>query len=255
MTPAVCCLINPRSGNTNGERLYREWSSKLPAHAPDVCLELLDARQVSEQVQRARSAQLVLIAGGDGTVGSLLPHFMGARARVGVIPLRTGNDLARELRSRELVDFTNPMRTFRAFREAGVKRLTLWEVQWGPGEADRRIIANYVSIGSDARVVATFSAARDRGTALSAEHSDASDDLIELVIAPNWRSYFSMMGVPTLPGDTPTVLRSSTEWRLSGLPPSVAVQCDGEHCGEVNSGELQLRRAGMMDVITSTEKG
>ena len=91
-------IINPCAGGGKGERLLsrlREKSKALGLSAefalssrPQEALEIaLDAQE--------RGCDLIAACGGDGTIHSLLPALVHRPAILGVIPIGTANDLAR----------------------------------------------------------------------------------------------------------------------------------------------------------------
>ena len=58
-----------------------------------------DVRILSECVQDAvrEGTSLVIVGGGDGTMSSVVRHFVGTKSTMGVLPLGTGNAFARDL--------------------------------------------------------------------------------------------------------------------------------------------------------------
>lgn len=96
-----CFILNPVSGGRHDQRghpLARRLGELMP-HA-----ELLLTTRPGEatELARARSMRedLVVIAiGGDGTVHEVAAGLVGGRALMGVIPVGSGNDFARMLRS------------------------------------------------------------------------------------------------------------------------------------------------------------
>lgn len=90
----------------NGKsRRGREWFSKAEdaLKSAGINLEvselLKDPRQISPLVKKAIKAEvpLVCVGGGDGTFSAVAEHFIGAKSILGVLPLGTGNSLARDL--------------------------------------------------------------------------------------------------------------------------------------------------------------
>ena len=91
-------IINPRSGGGKGERFLSRLKKKSEglgisaefalSSRPQEALEIaLDAQE--------RGRELIAACGGDGTIHSLLPALVHRPVILGVIPIGTANDLAR----------------------------------------------------------------------------------------------------------------------------------------------------------------
>jgi len=95
----VLVLVNPAAWRTRGGT----WQQSLAAAlTPAISVEWATparAEDVGEIVDRARraGARAVIVAGGDGTVSRSIEALAGTDMLLGVLPLGTGNDLAREL--------------------------------------------------------------------------------------------------------------------------------------------------------------
>jgi diacylglycerol kinase (ATP) len=93
-----CLILNPRAGSAGQAEALREaltshiemtlYETDRPGHATDLAAEAL-----------ATGYNLIVAAGGDGTIHEVVNGCASdfARARLGIIPLGTGNDLARTL--------------------------------------------------------------------------------------------------------------------------------------------------------------
>jgi YegS/Rv2252/BmrU family lipid kinase len=90
-------VVSPHAGNSRGLTRARR---ALDRHGIHIAHEL-DIAQVDRLPELLRTprgeAALVIAAGGDGTVGSVSGHLIGADNALGVLPLGTGNDFARAL--------------------------------------------------------------------------------------------------------------------------------------------------------------
>lgn len=96
-------LLNPRAAGGRTRRLadpLRQW---LASQAPEAAFAVVD------DVDRARALLLgrpegsrVVLVGGDGTVHCLLPALLQRKLSLGLVPVGSGNDLARALGLRGL---------------------------------------------------------------------------------------------------------------------------------------------------------
>ncbi len=87
-------ILNPQSGRGRGARFRAEIERALPI------AKILQTTRAGEGTDLARraveeGADLVVAAGGDGTLGEVLNGILGSGAKLGVLPLGTGNDFAR----------------------------------------------------------------------------------------------------------------------------------------------------------------
>ncbi|KJE89237.1 diacylglycerol kinase alpha [Capsaspora owczarzaki ATCC 30864] len=166
-------FINPKSGGKQGVKLMQifQW--------------LLNPMQVFDLTQGGPAAGLklfanvanyrILVCGGDGTVGWVLSAIdnlqLNPRPPVAVLPLGTGNDLARALRwgggySDELI---SPI--LERVEHAEIVKLDRWNLEVTPhGErvegaaltAPLDVINNYFSFGADAKTALAFHQAREK---------------------------------------------------------------------------------------------
>jgi diacylglycerol kinase (ATP) len=92
-------IVNTRS------RRGKEWFPEVKKRLEDSDLNLVETwalrrpADVTKKVQEAVSkcVPLVIVGGGDGTLSSVVRNFVGSKSRLGVLPLGTGNQFARDL--------------------------------------------------------------------------------------------------------------------------------------------------------------
>ncbi len=87
-------ILNPLSGRGRGAR----FCSPIETALPDATIwQTAQSGHATELARRAvkEGVQLVVAAGGDGTLGEVLNGIIGSGAKLGVLPLGTGNDFAR----------------------------------------------------------------------------------------------------------------------------------------------------------------
>lgn len=148
-------IVNPASGGGAGLRLARALAALTGAGA----VSLLGRSDPAAVVAALGPQDVVVACGGDGTASSVaaLVAARGAAApALGVVPLGTGNDLARVLGWRGWSDVGSLVA---ALTVAPRRLLDRWRVE-GPG-LDRGW-CNYLSLGLDAHVALRFHHLRAR---------------------------------------------------------------------------------------------
>jgi diacylglycerol kinase family enzyme len=99
MSAPIPVLIN-RSGGTAaklGDKLESEVQGAFAEAGVAIELHLLDGDKMEAAVKAASSHPLVVVGGGDGTLGGAAGVLAEAGAALGILPLGTRNHLAREL--------------------------------------------------------------------------------------------------------------------------------------------------------------
>jgi diacylglycerol kinase (ATP) len=146
-------IVNPRAGRGRMDlgRLIRE-SMEGAGPTCEVCWTGRRG-QAEELAREALSAgfDLVVAAGGDGTVHEVASGLVGSEATLGILPCGSGNGLARALRI--------PLDLRRACRGLPSARVRRVDV----GEMDGRFFFATAGVGLDARVADRFDRSRRRG--------------------------------------------------------------------------------------------
>jgi diacylglycerol kinase family enzyme len=92
-------LIN-RSGGTAaslGDRLEQTVRDAFSETGREITLELLDGPHMRDAIQHHALSPVVVVGGGDSTLGGAAQVLAGKRTALGVLPLGTRNHLARQL--------------------------------------------------------------------------------------------------------------------------------------------------------------
>jgi len=137
-------IFNPTAGRgkpTEAGRIVRALSDY------DIGSEIVLTRKAGDGTALARKAaeegcELVIAAGGDGTVNDVVNGLAGTSTRLGILPLGTVNVLARELGIP-----LDPQQAIRTIAEGAVKRIDL-------GRANDRYFTIMAGFGFDAQVCA-----------------------------------------------------------------------------------------------------
>lgn len=162
---SIAIVLNPASGRGRGARtraLLESWAQQRGASLFQT-RRAGDATQLAHQAAR-NGADLVVAAGGDGTLGEVLNGIMGSGARLGVVPLGTGNDFARTIGIGRDVK-----RALHALENGAPRAIDVGRIEIGGGS---RYFLNVAGAGFDSRVAQRINAhqpkilARLSGTAV-----------------------------------------------------------------------------------------
>lgn len=170
-------LINPISGGGQGKVIHQflpeimssmkfadgEWKAEFTRHE-DMDEQILDA---------LRNTETLIAVGGDGTVSAVLSSMLkddfASRVKIGLIPLGTGNDLARVLRLYKPFVDRGLLFLVRRLLRAKAKPFDIWKVN------GKLAMANYFSAGIDARIAHDFN--EDRANGVIASNSVVANKL------------------------------------------------------------------------------
>jgi len=170
-------LINPVSGGGQGRVVFNflpEIMRSMDFHEQEWQREFSVYEKFEEQVKEALASSECLIAvGGDGTATAvfsvLLRYQEYKQVKIGIIPLGTGNDLARVLNLYDALVNRGLLYIVRKLVSAKSKNFDLWKVN------GKFAMSNYFSAGVDARIAHDFN--RDRATGKIAGNSVVKNKL------------------------------------------------------------------------------
>ncbi len=159
-------LVNPVSGTGTGTDLRGQLvtaleRSGLPADAWTCGFTEAGAGLIRQVAELAASHDRIVVAGGDGTIGLSLQGLSRSGqtdCALGVIPLGTGNDLARELHLFEDFRDGGLESLLQAFLLDRTAPLDLWSINGG-----QATMINYLSLGLDGKATEMFATRRVLG--------------------------------------------------------------------------------------------
>jgi len=148
--PSGVALLNPAADGGRAAELRRPVEAWLARNAPGVSLltpQSIDQAQAMLLILAPRTR--VALLGGDGSLHQLLPSLMRCGHRVGLVPVGTGNDVARALGVRHL-----PWEeSLDLALHAATRPVDIGQVEAsGPAGNDARCFVSSLTVGFDARV-------------------------------------------------------------------------------------------------------
>jgi diacylglycerol kinase family enzyme len=140
-------LVNPAAGNGKGQQVLRLFS-------PFCHTESIAFPKLSEQLEGLPETDVIIVAGGDGTVSSILSHpSLPQNPTKTVLPLGTANDLGRELGLSGLEIPKNIPRFLDSIPTWPSTSLAVWQLTI---DGKHHRFCNYCSLGFEGEVVHTF---------------------------------------------------------------------------------------------------
>src|SRR5574341_1711800 len=98
MADRVVLLVNPVAGDGHGLDRWTEIEQALAARGEVARIAPSGEHGLAAAAREAASAgALIVVAGGDGTVNRVVNALEAYRGPIGVLPVGSGNDLARGL--------------------------------------------------------------------------------------------------------------------------------------------------------------
>ena len=158
----IVFLISAKSGIGKGAKIH----ARLPAildelgiSRTDYRLQTIGAHDVALQAaDPAKKAERLIVVGGDGITAAALAGVCasGEPVPVGVVPVGTGNDLARVTGMHRLLRKRGLKACVQQCLNAEAVPIDIWKIN------ETHFMVNYLSIGMDAAVVKSFSRHREK---------------------------------------------------------------------------------------------
>lgn len=198
MTPPakrLLCLVNSRSGGNKGREIAKQLSGLSLSSIDKIEVKLLDglaSLPPTELIEREYAA--VLIAGGDGTFSSVLCHYSGSKIEFILLPLGTGNDLARELGiiklwKQDLQNFLTQSLLLPA------QTVQVWQAEFNSlvqnlgSELVNKNFINYISFGWDGVVIGEFDRLRTNEALLSGKFGSWGNRFLYIIAGLRYPFY------------------------------------------------------------------
>ncbi|CAF0919439.1 unnamed protein product, partial [Didymodactylos carnosus] len=165
----IIAFVNPKSGGLQGERVFEQLRAQI---GEDNVYDLVKSKGPDEGLRENRNEKnlRIIACGGDGTVGWVLSALDTSQMQyldfvsVGVIPLGTGNDMARFLgwgpgyRGEPLAPMIQTLAT------GETRLLDRWFIDVQPAahteassvKVPQPVFNNYLSFGADAQIALDF---------------------------------------------------------------------------------------------------
>ena len=160
----VSFLINPFSGGGEGRLLATylpEIMASFDLSTTQWAAEFTSLENIETQIfDLIKDTHKLIAVGGDGTMSDVLTCLarnLDLDVEVGLIPLGTGNDLARVMNIFHNYHNRGLLNTIRKLMSSGSRKFDLWSVN------GKQTLSAYLSAGVDARVAMEFNQVRAAG--------------------------------------------------------------------------------------------
>jgi diacylglycerol kinase (ATP) len=144
-------ILNPVAGRGHALRCEKKLVEYLQRAKQLFSLEHSggpgDAIQLARQM--SRNFDVIVAAGGDGTVNEVVSGVAGSRASVGVLPIGSGNDFGRMVGMPKQVDRAIELIIHGARKFFDLGKISIWN---SDGQLKERFFVNTLGVGLDAEI-------------------------------------------------------------------------------------------------------
>jgi YegS/Rv2252/BmrU family lipid kinase len=156
----ILFLVNPVSGHMAGRKIKERISSELHKELAPALYDIeFTTEDIAGQLTDACTGYgTVAVAGGDGTISQVVQAFAGLanKPRLGLIPIGTGNDLARSLGILQIYKSRGLRGILKVIINAKTRPVDIIGID------NRAFFTNYFGIGIDAKISNDFNRLRSR---------------------------------------------------------------------------------------------
>jgi diacylglycerol kinase family enzyme len=157
-------FVNERSGDLAGGRVLDALAEMRSSAIHPVAIDWSDLKS---QLANVGAYERVIVAGGDGTISSVLRALPENAPPVAVYPLGTGNDLARELGMTEFFRGAITPEKLATLKSVPIQEVQMWRINDAKTGSVLSTFVNYCSLGFSAEVLRGFADSRERRFSLS----------------------------------------------------------------------------------------
>lgn len=147
----IAVLINPLSGGIDKKRLPDKLKIVLQSDAVIHVSESAEDTKRFAKFCRDEAFELLIVAGGDGTLNDVGTELLGSKTAVGIYPQGSGNGLARMLGAK-----ANAHLLMSSIQKAQFRNIDI-------GKVNERAFLNVAGVGFDAHIAERFAGNAVRG--------------------------------------------------------------------------------------------
>lgn len=145
------CIVNPNAGASSKRKLQQQFITFLKLQPHLVVIQWEDKNNFKPVEDYINTYDYIIAIGGDGTVNRIAQAISGTSKKLGIVPLGSGNGLARTLGIS-----TNPFKAWKQLQSATPTRIDA-------GLCNNSLFLCTSGMGFDAEVAHRFSTSHQRG--------------------------------------------------------------------------------------------